>query len=77
MSATLIKEARKYLSGKGGRIEDEELEDLAKEITKLGFKIGFARAYAYGPALVERLCSQLESTEQKLAEIRAIVERSK
>lgn len=76
MSNTL-KEARKALSGKSGRLDDEELEELAKEITKLGFKIGFARAYAYGPTLVEHLCNELESAEKKLAEIDAIVKRQR
>lgn len=76
MSNTL-KEARKVLSGKAGRLDDEELEELAKEITKLGFKLGFARAYAYGPTLVEHLCKELESAEKKLAEIDAIVKRQR
>ena len=74
MSNTL-KEARKALSGKAGRLEDEELEELAKEITKLGFKLGFARAYAYGPTLVAHLCDELESAEEKLREIGEIVKR--
>ena len=71
----LIKEARKVLSGKSGRLEDEELEVLAKEITKLGFKLGFARAYAYGPSLAEQLVDELEKMEDKLDEIRAILDR--
>lgn len=71
----LIKEARKVLSGKSGRLEDEELEVLAKEITKLGFKLGFARAYAYGPSLAEQLVSELEKMEDKLDEIRAVLDR--
>ena len=76
MSNTLI-EARKVLSGKSGRLEDEELEELAKEITKLGFKLGFARAYAYGPTLVEHLCRELESAERKLGEIGEIIKRQR
>ena len=75
--SNMLKEARKVLSGKSGRLDDEELEELAKEITKLGFKLGFARAYAYGPTLVEHLCSELESAEKKLAEIDAIVKRQR
>jgi len=72
MSAELIKEARKALSGKGGRLEDQELEELAKSISKLGFKIGFARAYAYGPSLAKQLADRLEKAEAKLAEIKKI-----
>jgi hypothetical protein len=72
MSETLIKEVRKALAGKAGRLEDQELEALAQEITKLGFKIGFARSYAYGPTLMKRLSDALEEAERKLAEIRAI-----
>lgn len=76
MSKTL-KDARKVLSGRAGRLDDEELEDLAKEITKLGFKLGFARAYAYGPTLVAHLCDELESAERKLAEIGEVVNRQR
>lgn len=75
MSERLVKEVRKTLSGKGGRLEDQELEALAHEITKLGFKLGFARSYAYGPTLMKQLCDALEDAEQKLAEIRAIATR--
>lgn len=46
MPSHLIKDVKKVLAGKGGRLNDEELEYLAREITKLGFKPGFARAYA-------------------------------
>lgn len=76
MSDRLIKEVRKTLSGKGGRLEDQELESLAQEITKLGFKIGFARSYAYGPTLMKQLCAALEDAEKRLAEIRAVASRS-
>jgi len=69
MSASLIKEAKKLLAGKAGRLEDEELEYLAREITKLGFKIGFARAYAAGPALVATLLHDLEQKEKQIAQI--------
>lgn len=74
---SLITEARKVLSGKSGRLQDEELEDLAKEITKIGFKLGFARAYAYGPALAEQLVDELEKMENKLDEIRAVLAKKK
>ena len=37
MSVALIKEAKKTLAGKSSRLEDQELEYLATEITKLGF----------------------------------------
>lgn len=69
MSASLIKEAKKLLAGKSGRLEDEELEYLAREITKLGFKIGFARAYAAGPTLVATLLNELEHKEKQIAQI--------
>ena len=69
MSAALIKEAKKTLHGKAARLEDQELEYLAREITKLGFKLGFARAYASGPSLVEKLVRELESQNEKLAMI--------
>ena len=72
---SMLKVARQVLSGKAGRLEDQELEELAKEITKLGFKLGYARAYAYGPTLVEHLCDELESCQKKLEEISAIVKR--
>lgn len=75
MSEVLIKEVRKALSGKSGRLEDQELESLAQEITKLGFKIGFARSYAYGPTMMKHLCDALEEAEHKLAEIQAISTR--
>ncbi|MCK5002884.1 MAG: hypothetical protein KAS57_07645 [Gammaproteobacteria bacterium] len=70
MSASLIKEAKQLLAGKGGRLEDEELEYLAKDITKLGFKLGFARAYASGPRMMSRLIKQLEQQEEQIAQIR-------
>ena len=73
MSENLIKEAKKVLSGKSGRLDDEELEYLAKEITKLGFKIGPARAYAAGPSMVKRLVKELEFKSKQLNDIRAIV----
>lgn len=73
MSEKLIKDARKVLDGKSGPLDDEELEFLAKDITKLGFKIGFARAYAYGPKLVEQLVDELERKEKQIQQIKAIV----
>ena len=74
MSATLIREAKKVLAGKGGRLDDEELEYLAREITKLGFKLGFARAYAAGPSLLGRMIRELESKEEKLQQIRKVLD---
>ncbi len=70
MSDSLIKEAKKVLAGKSGRLEDEELEYLAREITKLGFKLGYARAYAAGPGLVKKLVHELERQEKKINDIR-------
>ena len=70
MSAGLIKDAKKLLAGKGGRLEDEEMEFLAQEITKLGFKLGFARAYASGPSMVSKLVKQLEQQEEQIKQIR-------
>jgi len=73
MSAALIKEAKQTLAGKAGRLEDQELEYLATEITKLGFKLGFARAYASGPSLVAKLMRDLESKNAKLEQIQKIL----
>jgi len=70
MSASLVREAKKVLAGKAGRLEDEELEYLARQITKLGFKLGYARAYAAGPGLVANLVHALERQEEQLAQIR-------
>ncbi len=70
MSDVLIKEAKKVLAGKAGRLEDEELEYLAREITKLGFKLGYARAYAAGPSLVAKLVHELERQEEQMSQIR-------
>ena len=70
MSAGLIREAKKLLAGKGGRLEDEESEYLAREITKLGFKLGYARTYASGPAMMQRLINQLEQQEDQIKQIR-------
>jgi hypothetical protein len=70
MSASLIKEAKKVLAGKEGRLEDEELEYLAREITRLGFKLGFARAYASGPSLIAKLVHELERQEEQINQIR-------
>ncbi len=72
MSAQLIKEARKVINGKVTRLDDEELEYLAQQIAKLGFKIGFARAYAAGPTIIKDLVRALEIKEKKLAEIEKI-----
>jgi len=69
MSASLIKEAKKVLAGKAGRLEDEELEYLARQITKLGFKIGFARAYAAGPTMMAMLLHELERKEGQINQI--------
>ena len=73
MSAASIKEAKKTLAGKASRLEDQELEYLATEITKLGFKLGFARAYASGPSLVAKLLSELELQNAKLEQIEKIL----
>ena len=70
MSASLIKEAKKVLAGKASRLEDDELEYLAREITKLGFKLGYARAYAAGPSLVAKLIHELERQEKQMGQIR-------
>ena len=76
MSDLLIKEAKKVLAGKSGVLADEELEYLAKQITKLGFKIGPARSYAAGPSLVKELVRELEFKEKQISEIRAIAGRT-
>ena len=70
MSSGLIREAKKVLAGKSGRLEDEELEYLARNITKLGFKLGYARAYASGPALIAKLVHELERQDEKMSQIR-------
>ena len=70
MTDTLIREAKKVLAGKAGRLEDDELEYLAREITKLGFKLGFARAYAAGPSLVSKLVHELERQDEQVNQIR-------
>ena len=75
MSANLIKEAKKLHAGKGGRLEDQELEFLAKEITKLGFKLGFARAYAAGPSMIEKLVRDLEQRDNQIREIQKIIDK--
>lgn len=74
MSERLIKEARKILDGKSGPLDDEELEFLARDITKLGFKLGFARSYASGPLMVEKLVDELERKERLLDELRALLQ---
>ncbi|QKQ25988.1 hypothetical protein [Candidatus Reidiella endopervernicosa] len=48
---------------------------MAKSIANLGFKIGFARAYANGPTLMAELCDRLEEAEQQLSDIRAVINR--
>lgn len=73
MSDKLINEAKKLHNGKSGRLEDQELEYLAKEITKLGFKLGFARSYAAGPDMIERLVRELEKRDNQIKEIRKII----
>jgi len=70
MSSGLIREAKKVLAGKSGRLEDEELEYLARNITKLGFKLGYARAYASGPALIAKLVHELERQDERMSQIR-------
>jgi hypothetical protein len=70
MTASLISEAKKVLAGKAGRLEDEELEYLASEITKLGFKLGYARAYAAGPNLIAKLVHELERRDEQMSLIR-------
>jgi len=71
MNNGLVKNAKKILNGKGGRLDDEELEFLAHEITKLGFKLGFARAYAAGPSMIEQLVYEVERQGKKLERIEA------
>lgn len=73
MSSNLIKDAKKLLAGKSGRLNDQELEYLANEITKLGFKLGFARAYAAGPDLMVKMIHELERKEAQLDQIRKIL----
>lgn len=73
MSVSLIKEVKKALAGKASRLEDQELEYLANEITKLGFKLGFARAYASGPSLMAKLVRDLEAKNAKLEQIQKIL----
>lgn len=70
MSASLIKQAKKTLAGKGGRLDDEELEFLAREINKLGFSLGYARAYATGPSLMKKMIRELERQQSQLDQIR-------
>ena len=66
MSKNIVKEARKILTGKSGRLDDEELEYLAQDITKLGFKLGFDRAYAAAPSLVAKLLVDFERKAKQL-----------
>jgi len=73
MKSNLVMETRKVLSGKNGRLDDEELEFLAREITKVGFKLGFARAYAVGPSLLEKLANELDRKEKQLNQLREII----
>jgi len=73
MSSHLIKDVKKVLTGKAGRLDDEELEYLAREITKLGFKLGFARAYASGPSMMVELIHRLEQQEEQLNQIRKLI----
>jgi len=73
MASHLIKDVKKVLAGKGGRLDDEELEYLAREITKLGFKLGFARAYASGPSLMHDLVRRIEQQEEQLNQIRKVL----
>jgi len=75
MRTNIVKNARKILNGKGGRLEDEEMEYLAHEITKLGFKLGFARAYAAGPSMVEKLVNEVERQGRQLEQIEAALSR--
>ena len=70
MNKNLVKNAKKILNGKSGRLDDEELEFLAHEITKLGFKLGFARAYAAGPSMIEQLVHELEREGAKIDKIK-------
>ena len=77
METQLIRSAKKLLSGKSGRLADEELEYLAKEITKVGFNIRFARTYAAAPSMLEQLVHELERKEQKLADINRVLSRKK
>jgi len=73
MNKNLVNKAKKILNGKGGRLEDEEMEFLAHEITKLGFKLGFARAYAAGPGMIELLINEIERQGKKIDQIKAVL----
>jgi len=73
MRKDLVKEARTVLLGKSGRLDDEELEFLAREITKIGFKLGFARAYAVGPSLLEKMAEELDRKEKQINQLRSII----
>lgn len=73
MSKQLLQEVRKVLSGKHGPLDDEELEYLAKKISTLGFTLGFARAYATGPYLMERLVEELESRDMESEKIQDVL----
>ncbi len=73
MSEQLIKQTRKIIAGKSGPLDDEELEFLARDITKLGFKLGFARAYAIGPTLMHQLVEALAQKEKLIGELRALL----
>ena len=73
MRKDLVKEARTVLSGKSGRLDDEELEFLARKITKIGFKLGFARAYAVGPSLLEKMAEELDRKEKQINQLRSII----
>jgi len=73
MASHLIKDVKKILAGKGGRLDDEELEYLAQKITKLGFKLGFARAYASGPSLMVKMIHTLERQDEQLNKIRKLI----
>ena len=75
MASHLTKDARKILAGKAGRLDDEELEYLAQKISKLGFKLGFARAYASGPDMMEKMLRVIEHQQNQLNQIQNIVGR--
>ena len=73
MRKDLVKQARTVLSGKSGRLDDEELEFLAREITKIGFKLGFARAYTVDPSLLEKMAEELDRKEKQINQLRSII----
>ena len=65
-----------YVMDKYKEFRAKENEELAKNIAKLGFSIGFARAYASGPEMIKHLVKDLEEKNSKLEEIEKILKRT-